>query len=141
MKSNKGFTLVELIAVITIISIINGLVVVSIGKIIDINNKKTMKVTVEEILSVVEYEVVENNIDPLSLNGQSASYIINDCLGMNYNSKNYQSIVFYCDECESSDIECPSSKNSCVSYGVTVTGKNDWSGMVISGTKDNLKFE
>jgi len=141
MKTNKGFTLIELIAVIIIISVISGLVVISVSEIIDINNEKAMKVVTEEILSVTEYEVIENNIDPLKLNGSSVKYILNDYLKLNYSTDNYQSITFYCDECKLSDIECPSSENSCVSYGITVTGKNDWDGYVISGTKDNLKFE
>ena len=51
MKNKKGFTLVELLAVIVILALIMGIAVVSIGGILNSTRKSTMKETAVSIIN------------------------------------------------------------------------------------------
>ena len=75
--NRKGFTLVELLAVITILGLIGILTVPAVNKIIRDNRDKTAKVNVDTILNAA-YDFVQENPEylPSSSNGSVGDIIV-----------------------------------------------------------------
>ena len=61
MKNKKGFTLVELLAVIVILALIMGIAVVSIGGVLDSTKDSTYKETAASIIDGVKKQLMINN--------------------------------------------------------------------------------
>ncbi len=61
MKNRKGFTLVELLAVIVILALIMGIAVVSIGSIIQSSREKTYRETAANIINGIRQNLYINN--------------------------------------------------------------------------------
>ena len=61
MKNKKGFTLVELLAVIVILALIMGIAVVSIGGVLDSAKRSTFKETAASIIDGVKKELLIYN--------------------------------------------------------------------------------
>ena len=66
MKNKKGFTLVELLAVIVILALIMGIAVVSIGSVLQSSKKKIMFENAQSILNGVRKQLLINNETPAS---------------------------------------------------------------------------
>jgi type IV pilus assembly protein PilA len=64
MKNKKGFTLVELLAVIVILALIMGIAVVSIGSVLQSSKKKIMFENAQSILNGVKKQLLINNDTP-----------------------------------------------------------------------------
>ena len=66
---NKGFTLVEVLAVITILSFVLAIIVPQISKAVHEQSKKTFEVNVISLLRVIETDILENElIKPVTYN-------------------------------------------------------------------------
>ena len=61
MKNKKGFTLVELLAVIVILALIMSIAVISIGGVLDSTRKSTFKETAVSIISGVRQQLILAN--------------------------------------------------------------------------------
>ena len=65
MKNKKGFTLVELLAVIVILALIMGIAVVSIGGVLNNARQSTFKETALSIINGVRQQAtIANELDP-----------------------------------------------------------------------------
>ena len=62
MKNKKGFTLVELLAVIVILALIMGIAVVSIGSVLQSSKKKIMYENAQSILNGVKKQFLIGNV-------------------------------------------------------------------------------
>ena len=63
MKNKKGFTLVELLAVIVILALIMGIAVVSIGGVLQTSREKTFRETAASLINGVRQQLyIENKI-------------------------------------------------------------------------------
>ena len=66
---NKGFTLVEVLAVITILAFVLAIIVPQISKAVHEQSKKTFEVNVISLLRVIETDILENElIKPVTYN-------------------------------------------------------------------------
>lgn len=64
MKNKKGFTLVELLAVIVILALIMGIAVVSIGGVLTTAREKTYRETAASLINGVRQQLyIENKVD------------------------------------------------------------------------------
>ena len=61
MKNKKGFTLVELLAVIVILALIMGIAVVSIGGVLQSTRQSTFKETAVSIINGVRQQLIVSN--------------------------------------------------------------------------------
>jgi type IV pilus assembly protein PilA len=64
LKNKKGFTLVELLAVIVILAIILAIAVPGISGIINSAKKGSFESDVKMIITGIEYTVLESSVDP-----------------------------------------------------------------------------
>ena len=64
MKNKKGFTLVELLAVIVILALIMGVAIVGIGNVISKSKNDVMFENALSIISGVKKQFAINNVDP-----------------------------------------------------------------------------
>ena len=64
MKNKKGFTLVELLAVIVILALIMGIAVVSIGSVLQTSRRRVMYENAQSILNGVKKQLLINTADP-----------------------------------------------------------------------------
>ncbi len=116
MKNRKGFTLVELLAVIVILAIILAIAVPGISGIIKSSTMKSMESDAKLVLKAVDLKKLgDDTFDSLAYN--------DDLLGLltalNLNGDNYESIKF--------------TKNA-GKILITVTGKGKWAGLTACGS-------
>lgn len=64
MKNKKGFTLVELLAVIVILALIMGVAIVGIGNVISSSKEKVMFENAQSIIDGVKKQFAINNVTP-----------------------------------------------------------------------------
>ena len=99
MKNKKGFTLVELLAVIVILALIMGIAVVSIGSVLQSSKKKIMYENAQSILNGVKKQFLISNVSAPSTGtayyGFNANLLdsggIESPLGGNFQYRTYNS--------------------------------------------------
>lgn len=64
MKNKKGFTLVELLAVIVILALIMGIAIVSIGNVVQDSQKDVMYENAQSVINAVRTTFAINFVDP-----------------------------------------------------------------------------
>jgi type IV pilus assembly protein PilA len=112
---NKGFTLVELLAVIVILAIILAIAVPSISNMINSTTRSTLESSAKLVLKGIEYKKMENDsFVPSSINETNVES------ELNIDDSNYQSLTV--------------KEINGVTY-VTIVGKNKWNKLTVSGTK------
>ena len=119
MRSNKGFTLVELLAVIVILAIILSIAVPSISGIIRSSTKGSFESDAKMVLQAIEYKKLENDsFNPLEVTKENMV----DTLGLN--SANYEQV------------------NLSVTDGnteVILVGKDKWAGFTAYGSIRSMR--
>ena len=66
MKNKKGFTLVELLAVIVILALVMGIAVVSVGGVLSSSREKTFRETAASLINGVRQQLYIENAVPTS---------------------------------------------------------------------------
>ena len=112
----KGFTLVELLAVIVILAVILVIAVPQINNVIKETRKNSLGSTAKLIAAKAEEKEVEN--DALEISG---SITCEDLVKLDSNYGN-----------------CIVTKNASGKWVVTIVGANKFSGYTCTGTKDNM---
>ena len=100
MKNKKGFTLVELLAVIVILALIMGIAVVSIGGVLSSSREKTYRETAASIINGVRQQLYVENAVPTANTSYTYTSGILEKGGTTspYNSNyNYTSSISDCD--------------------------------------------
>lgn len=119
MKNNKGFTLVELLAVIIVLAIILTIALPSITNVIKSSTKASFKSDAKMLLQAIEYKKLENeNFNPLEVTKENMQTLVG------INSINYNQV------------------NITVTDGtinVMLVGDNVWDGFTAYGTIKNMK--
>jgi len=116
--NSKGFTLVELLAVIVILAVIIAITVPAISNIITNARKSSFKESAQFIFkSLGVAEINDSSFDPASVDETN----IETKLGINGN--NYNSVAVSSDS---------------TNVYIEVTGKNQWSDYKACGTKENI---
>jgi prepilin-type N-terminal cleavage/methylation domain-containing protein len=117
----KGFTLVELLAVIVILAIILAIAIPSISNMIDSSKISAFESNAEMLLASLNYKVLENNaFDPTSVNEANVKSVLN------VDDSNYKSLTV--------------KKINSTLY-VTIVGKNKWNNLVASGTRTKMHID
>lgn len=118
MKKN-AFTLIELLAVIVILTIILAIAIPSIIGVIDSSTKESFKSDAQMVLKAIDYKELENgNFNPITINKDN----INDLLGLS--GANYSSINIIVEN------QIPI---------ITLVGINKWNGLIACGTFNNMR--
>ena len=118
MKKIKSFTLIELLATITILALVLLIAVPKIMDAIGTSKAEAFKSDAISILKTIDLEIAKNeNFNPEIINEEN----IEDLLELD--NSNYESI------------EVVEVENG---YAINVVGKNAWSGYVASGTEANM---
>ena len=118
---NTGFTLVELLAVIVILSIILVITVPKINDTISQSTKKSFAVDAKNIINEIEYALMEDKVDSILELDESD---IESTLGIN--NINYEKINVF---------------SISGSPYVVIKGKNKWEGFVAYGNYREIKVE
>jgi type IV pilus assembly protein PilA len=115
MKKGKGFTLVELLAVIVILAIILAIAIPGISNIIGSSKKGAAEANAKMVLKAIEYKMLEDeSFDPTDITEDN----IDTELGLD--NSNYESL---------------SVKIMNGQVYVTIVGTNQWDNITVSGTK------
>lgn len=119
MKNNKGFTLVELLAVIVILAIILAIAVPGISNIIKSSTKAAFLNDAKMVLKAIEYKKIDNDsFDPEVITEEN----IQDTLGLN--EANYERVAV---DVTDEKIE------------ITLVGQGKWAGFTAYGSKLTLR--
>jgi prepilin-type N-terminal cleavage/methylation domain-containing protein len=111
----KGFTLVELLAVIVILAVILAIAVPGISSVINNTSKSALESDAKMVLKGIEYQKLEDSsFNPSSINETNVKSILN------IDDSNYQTLTV--------------KEINGIIY-VTIVGKNKWDKLTVSGTK------
>ncbi|MFA5407827.1 MAG: prepilin-type N-terminal cleavage/methylation domain-containing protein, partial [Bacilli bacterium] len=123
MSNKKGFTLVELLAVIVILAIILAIAVPGIASLIGGSTKSSFENDAKMILKSIFYKTAsDSSFDPSDVNETN----INSLLDINVNTNNYQTITVKVMNDEPH---------------ITVVGKGKWANLTVSGTRTETKAD
>ncbi len=117
----KGFTLVELLAVIVILAIILAITIPGISNVIESSRRGAAESDAKMLLKAIEYKMlVDNAFDPSTITEGN----IKEILGID--ASNYLRLTV---------------KKMNGKVYITMVGQDKWEGITISGTKGNTKLE
>lgn len=120
MRKNKGFTLVELLAVILILGIILSISIPSVISLLKNSTKQSFVLDTQNLLEEIKNKGLKNvNFDPTTVNETTLESILD------INSDNYQKVT----------VTMVSDK-----VHVVIIGKNKWSGYTTCGTSDSVSI-
>jgi type IV pilus assembly protein PilA len=118
-RLKKGFTLVELLAVIVILAVILAIAVPSISNIMNASTKSSFESDAKMLLKAIDYKVLEDSsFDPTKLNESNLSTTLT-----NISNSNYQTVTV-------------TTLNG--RPYVAIQGKNKWNGLVAYGSLTNM---
>jgi prepilin-type N-terminal cleavage/methylation domain-containing protein len=121
MRKGKGFTLVELLAVIVILAVILAIAIPSISSMINNASRNALESSAKLVLKGIEYKMMEDSdFNPTSINETNIESTLN------IDDSNYQSVTV--------------KEINGIIY-ITIVGKNKWSKLTVSGTKSITKVE
>ncbi|HHT38406.1 MAG TPA: prepilin-type N-terminal cleavage/methylation domain-containing protein, partial [Mollicutes bacterium] len=115
----KGFTLVELLAVIVILAIILAIAVPGISNMIDNSKRSSFESSAKLVLKGLELKMLEDDgFNPLDINETNINNLLN------IDASNYEKIIV---------------KEVNKELYVTIIGKNKWEGLTVSGNKESTR--
>lgn len=119
--NKRGFTLVELLAVIVVLAIILAIAVPGISSIIKNATKSAMESDAKLLLKTVDLKKLgQDTFNPLDYNDDLEGLLA----ALNLSGDNYENIVF-------------TNNNGIIL--ITVMGKNKWNGLTACGSYQNMK--
>lgn len=114
----KGFTLVELLAVIIVLAIILVIAIPSLLGIINLATTNAFEIDAKMVLEQIRYEQIKDeNYDVSALNTSTIQ-------NLNISNKNY------------ADLQVDIIDNKIY---IVIVGKNDWTGLKACGSSKNMK--
>ncbi len=117
----KGFTLVELLAVIVILAIILVIAIPGISNVIESSRRGAAESNTKMVLKTVEYKMLEDDtFNPTDVNETNVKALLN------IDDSNYERLTV---------------KKMNDKIYVTIAGKNKWKNLTISGTKANTRLD
>lgn len=127
--SKKGFTLVEIIAVIVLMGVIISIVVPTASSILKNARINSFKLATEELVDAVDLAITADNLSVESLNDFSVAQMFSK-LGINEtNSRNFKEITFSC---------ISMSGTICTDYTVYAVGDSKYKNYTSFGYSNNL---
>lgn len=119
---NRGFTLVELLAVIVILTIILSIAVPTISSILNETAKKAFEADAKLIIKTTQYKLLENSAFDISNINENTLFSL-----LNLSEKNYDFLSL--------------KYNSNNKIFISIIGDNNWTGLTANGTFDNIIIE
>jgi len=127
--NKKGFTLVEIIAVIVLFSVILSIVVPSVSSVMKKSKINSFKIATEELVDAVDLAITADNLSVETLNNFSVTQMFSE-LGINVsNAEKFKSITFSC---------ASTSDNVCTDYTVYAVGKGKYENHTAFGHNNNI---
>ncbi len=117
MSSKKGFTLVELLAVIVVLAIILAIAIPGISGVLKSSQKGAMKSDAKMLLQQVEYEKLKDSSFDIS------TVNVDSLFNFNLTNENYKGLV----------VGLVDGKPY-----IVIEGKNKWNGLKVCGTRINM---